>query len=197
MTDKKKKQILRYTDEELSLIKSLFAENEELLKALRKVFLQMPLNVIETTMVASYFGGNKKALALISKTFKPELDPEAPFHQLIDLWMSIDVKDKSFDDLVSTFKARQLLIDLLEQQLRELDGIANKSGFGPRKIELSSLTVLPKVNAEYSNFYPNLIARNTLINHVEIQLTQLLNLAGRKDETSEDTIKRLQQDSTK
>ena len=45
--------------------------------------------------------------------------------------------------------------------------------------------------------YVNLTVRNTLIIHVEQQLDQIRMLAGKKDETPEETIKRLQMDSTK
>ena len=43
----KKEQTMRYTDEELDLIKSTFKDNLPLLKAIRKIFLQMRISESE------------------------------------------------------------------------------------------------------------------------------------------------------
>jgi hypothetical protein len=45
--------------------------------------------------------------------------------------------------------------------------------------------------------YSDLLARNTLIAHVEMQLQGLFVLAGKKNETPEETVARLQKDSSK
>ncbi len=104
---------MRITDAELGLIKATFADNDILLKLLRKIFL-------------------------------PELDTTAPIGQNFDLWMTVKI-----DDL----PPEQALI--------------------------------------------NLKARNTVIQHLEMCLQQLQILAGRKDETAEQTRERLARDSSK
>lgn len=190
----KKKQVIRYNEKELELIK-VFADNDDLLKAIRKVFLQMPLSPLEASSIAMTFAGKPEILALVSKTFKPELDGDAPLHQLIDLWCSVDVKDKDVLTLDYTFKSRQLLINLLNQQLEELEAIANKKSF-ERKIVLAELVGYSQ-DSEPVAYATNLIARNTLITHTDAQLTQLSILAGKKDETPEETIARLSKDSTR
>jgi hypothetical protein len=106
-------QEMRITDEELRLIKNTFAENDDLLKLLRKVFL-------------------------------PELNAKAPLGQQIDLYMTIPVDNMTME---------QALV--------------------------------------------NLKARNTLINHVEMQLLMLKSLAGLKEETVSETKERLKKDSSK
>ena len=45
--------------------------------------------------------------------------------------------------------------------------------------------------------YVELFARNTLVSHVEQMLNQLLVLAGKKEETVEETQERLAKNSTK
>lgn len=104
---------MRLTEEELSTIKALFADNEPALKMLRKIFL-------------------------------PEVSADAPLGQNIDLWMSVNVDNMSATDAVINIKAR-----------------------------------------------------NTVIGHVENCLLQLSALAGRKDETTEQTMERLQANSNK
>lgn len=104
---------MRISDDELALIKALFADNPGALKLLRKVFL-------------------------------PEITFTAPLGQQVDLWMTLKIEDLS---------PEQALI--------------------------------------------NLKARNTVIQHVEGCLMQLNSLAGMKEESVEDTKKRLAKNSTK
>jgi hypothetical protein len=186
----KKKQTMRFSDKELSLIKNTFSDNDDLLQMMRKVFLQMGLTEAEEKIVMVTFKGKKELLKLMQKVFLPTLDPESPRHQLIDLWMSIDIKDKPVHELRPVFEARQLLITLLEQQLEEFEG-----NVAVDRIEISGLTDLFDEEAE--SFYVNLMARNSLITHVEQMLSQLEVLAGRKEESVEETLERLQQDSAK
>jgi hypothetical protein len=107
------KQEMRISDDELSLIKNTFADNDQLLKLLRKVFL-------------------------------PEITASAPLGQNIDLWMTLKIDD------------------------------------------------LPPEQAII-----NLKARNTVIQHIEMQLQMLSVLAGRKDESVEVTKERLKKNSSK
>lgn len=84
---------MRFTEEELALIRSTFKGNEKLLKVLRKVFL-------------------------------PEIDPDAPLGQLIDLWMSVPVKEMAPHEAQINILARNSLIMHIEQQLIQLNILA-------------------------------------------------------------------------
>ena len=68
------KQILRYSTEELDLIKSVFADNDNALKALQKVILQLPLNVVELATLEGW-KGNKPLKNLLRKCFLPQTFP--------------------------------------------------------------------------------------------------------------------------
>lgn len=86
---------MRFTPEELALLKGAFADNDALLMVLRKVFL-------------------------------PELDPVAPIGQLIDLWMTVDVRTMNPEQAQVLILARQQLIGHLEQQLMQIQILANQ-----------------------------------------------------------------------
>lgn len=103
----------RITDEDLAVIKGLFADNESALKLMRKIFL-------------------------------PEIDVTAPLGQVVDMWMPVEIDDVT---------PEQALV--------------------------------------------NIKARKTLIVHIETCLMQLRNMAGTKDETVEQTKKKLAQNSSK
>lgn len=99
-------QQMRFTGDELALIKSVF-KDEKVLKVLRKVFL-------------------------------PEIDPNAPLGQVIDLWMTIDVRSLDPDQALIKMIARNELISHLEQQLMQLKVLANQDTVSPlQKDEIS------------------------------------------------------------
>jgi len=85
----------RYTDAEMSLLKMTFAENDMLIKLLRKIFL-------------------------------PELTPDAPIGQNIDLWMTIKVDELSPEEALINLKARNSLIQHLEVCLNTIKILAGQ-----------------------------------------------------------------------
>jgi len=86
-------QQMRFTEEELKIIRDTFKGNDRLLKLLRKVFL-------------------------------PELDPDAPLGEMIDIWMSVPVREMSPEDARVNILARNSLIMHLEYQLGQLKVLA-------------------------------------------------------------------------
>ncbi len=81
---------------------------------------QMRITPEEQDMIKRAFGNNEPLIRLLRKIFLPELDPKAPIGQMIDLWMTIDVKDMSPEDALVNIKARNTLITHLDQQLMTL-----------------------------------------------------------------------------
>jgi hypothetical protein len=186
----KKKRTMRYTDAELDIIKQTFAENDDLLIAIRKHFLQMPLELQEQHML-NKLRENEAAMAVLRKTYLPTLDGNAPISQLIDLWMTVDLKDKSPEQAYPHLEARELLVTYLNQQLTFLE---SEEVLGEEEIQFEKLSGAVGKGAEQA--YIDLVARNTLVSHNEQQLQMLSILAGRKEETVEETQKRLRRDSS-
>ena len=84
---------MRISDEELSLLKATFSENDKLLKLLRKLFL-------------------------------PEITADAPIGQNIDLWMTINLENKTPEQAIIDLKARNSLIGHIESQLVQIKMLA-------------------------------------------------------------------------
>ena len=180
---------MRYDDKELSLIKATFADNEELLLVLRKVFLQMELTEGDIKRLAP-ITKSKQALALLRKAYAPSLELEAPYGQLIDLWMTVDTKELTPEQTTLALLVRKQMHTHLEVGLDRLadpkiaivGGIANYT---------------PDFSVSDEERYVAYVARNSLISHTEQRLQELSFLAGKKDETVEETLKRLQKNSAK
>lgn len=174
---------MRFDDKELLLIKSTFAENDGLLKQIRKHFLQE-----ETSK--EVMGLSKDAKAVLRKAFLPTIDTDAPIHQVVDLWLTLDLKEKSPEQLQEHAFVRQKLIKYLDDRLTVLEGKKVKD-----EIDFNTLNIIDGKSA--LDVFINLNVRSILLMHVEQQLSQLEILGGTKEETPEQMKKRLLQDSAK
>jgi len=180
---------MRYDDKELSLIKATFADNEPMLFTLRKVFLQADLSTEEIKQLEG-ISKSPQALELLRKAYSPGLEMDAPFSQMIDLWMTVDTKDLDPTQAVLALKVRAELDTLLEAGLLRL---ANPKAKGTRNI----VDYKPNFEANEEDQYVTYVSRNSLITHTEQRLQELSFLAGKKSETVEETIARLHKDSNK
>ena len=180
----KKKQFMRYTEEELNLIKKTFCDNDELLKIVRKVMLQMPLSTLEEKIRKDTF--NPEMMAVMRKSFLPELDGEAPLNQVVDLWLTVQLADKLPEQALPIIQARKIVIDYIGQQLAVLSGASEDICF----IRLKELVSLGNA----FDVYTNLLARNTIIQHVENQLAMELKVLSQRKEGETEKIAK---DSTK
>lgn len=85
---------MRITEEEISLIKKTFKDNDKLLKLLRKIFL-------------------------------PEINADAPLNENIDLWLTVPIEQIPPENAVTQILARNQVIKHIEMQLFQLDLLAN------------------------------------------------------------------------
>jgi hypothetical protein len=185
--DNKKKQSFRYSDEEMDIIKRTFAENEDLLKSMRKVILQMPLDAKDLSALQVNLIGNKSAMGVVRKTFVPELDGNAPLGQQIDLFLTIGLKDMMPDVAAIHLESIKKWRDYLDQQLNVMEsGEYGKT----QAIKFKDFEEFgKKLNTD---IYIDMLARNTIVNSTDQQLMQLLVLAGRKEDTVEKTKEKLE-----
>jgi hypothetical protein len=181
-----KKQTKRYTDEELATIKNTFNENDSLLKAIRKVFLQSPLNALDLSNLEII--KKEGILKILRKTFLPTIDVEAPLNQIIDLWMTIDLKDRNLEESYMLFQSRDKLIKYLDQQIKVLEGSKKET------IKFKSLSYAKRKTPDQA--YIDYDVRNRIILHTEMMLQQL-EILSLPEETEEEKKERQLKDSAK
>jgi hypothetical protein len=87
---------------------------------------QMRFTEDELRLIQETFKNNEKLLKVMRKVFLPELDPDAPLGQVIDLWVSIPLKEMNPQDAMVNMLARNQLIMHVEQQLMQLQSLANR-----------------------------------------------------------------------
>ena len=103
---------------------------------------QMRFTEDELELIRNTFKGNDKLLKLMRKVFLPEIDPDAPLGQIIDLWMTVPVKEMKPEDALVNILARNQLISHIERQLIQLDILANNP-----KLTLEDITKKQKQNS--------------------------------------------------
>lgn len=183
----------RITDASLALLKATFADNEPLLMAMRRLFLQLPLTISDVDTLKANFKGEGDLKALLSDMFNPQIRGDEPFNQVIDLWMTLEVKDKDSESVLLQIKAKKTAIDFIVQQLNKLFDLSLDE-----TIKLKSLIDFDNIVDCYaSDVHARVMARNFIVQHVEQQLSGISMLSGTKTETVEQTIARLEKNSTK
>ena len=183
-----KEQTMRFSDVEMGIIKNTFSENGVLIKAIRKVMFDAKLDENETEAIKN-FRENTHGMTVLEKTMLPWIDPSAPLHQIVDLYMNIDTKEKGVLGAYPLIIARDVVVDYLQDRL---DVLAGK-----REAGMFTLSELLNRNVEMETRFSNLSARNTLLVHIDSQLVQLQLLAGLKSESVEQTKTRLAKNSNK
>ncbi len=79
----------------------------------------------EIEILKGMFKDNDKLLKVIRKIFLPEVTPDAPLGENIDLWMTTPIKDMSPEQALINITARNHLITHVEQSLMQLKILAN------------------------------------------------------------------------
>lgn len=189
MANQKTKPKMRYENNELGIIKSTFSENPAILLALRKVFFQAKLTKADLETLKP-IRENKAVQELVRKTYLPEIELDTPIGQVIDLWLTVDSKDKTPIESTLALKVRSRLMELIEAGLARLE--TDKTEPTQKIIDFK-----PDFNLSDEDLYIEWTARNGVITHSEFQLSQISVLAERKDETPEETKKRIAMNSTR
>jgi hypothetical protein len=188
------KQTMRFSSDEVDLMRSNLHENDTLLKIVRKRLLQIPLSESEESLLKKTIPEGSDLARLIKKTVHPTLDGDAPFFQMIDLYLNTDVKEKPEELAIINILAREKMTKYFDEVF------ANFYDFSVTyDIKFKSFTdnVEERAKGDTTDLCADFLARNTILNHVDFQLSQLLILAGTKKETTEEKDDRLKKKSTK
>jgi hypothetical protein len=181
--EKKYTKGMMYSDSELSLIENTFKDNKELTKSLRKVFWAVDLLDADIRQLQKL---TPEVFHLLKKTVKPELDIDLPLGQTLDLYMTVDFKEKSLEEMERAVEIRQTLISLIDRGIERLKRL---TPIGDNDIVEFQGGNLGK------DYIVNLIARNTLIMHIDTCLTSLALLANQAPETPEELKKKAKKNS--
>jgi len=185
-----KDQYFIYSEAELSLIRNTFAENDELLYAIRNVLLQFPLSDGQKAILSSQM--NENILNVLKKRLLPTLAGDFPLGQLPSLLTTLteDLKVLNAKEMQDKFESKQLEIMYLTQRFEVLET-------GAELEECIGLEDMANIFDLEEDTYVNISAYLFLLGYIDPMLGMIKNIAGQKDETPEEQKKRLTRDSSK
>lgn len=94
---------------------------------------QMRITPTELGILKNTFKGQEELLRLMRKLFLPELDPFVPLGQNIDLWMTVKIDSMSPEEAIINIKARNALIQHLDQVLMSIKTLAETADETPEE----------------------------------------------------------------
>jgi hypothetical protein len=80
----------------------------------------------EIKLIKSAFQNNDPLLKVLRKVFLPDVDFNAPFSQVVDMWTSLPLDQMAPQDREVSILSRIKLINHLEMQLAQLRYLANE-----------------------------------------------------------------------
>lgn len=189
MSEKNLATKLRYTDQELGIIKNSFAGHIDLMVLFRKFLLQGDMSEEEQKMLDG-FVSSQSVKDILAKAINPKLDKLAPPFQTVDLFSNLNFEPTPYEHANHVFKGRNFAVRYLDERFLVLNGGDVDGG-----IDFDSL-VIPVEDKEQTMI--NILARNFLLSHIDTQLfNSLMIIAGEKEETPEQQKKRLTMNSSK
>ena len=160
----------RITDADCEIL-SIFKGAEELVFVFKNLLLGFEMTDKDRYIIEDRLD-NDEVKRVIRKFLLPELGPEIPLGQNIDLWMTNDIASSDKENFELNYKVKKLMIGMIETSLARLDD-PSKEG-----VDLS-----PKKDLAF------LKARIGYINHVTTVLQDIIMSAHRSSESSDDTSK--------
>lgn len=182
-----KKRPLSSNEAEIAFIKSTFAENEYLLKAIRALFLGFRITDGDAKLIKSVFANPAAKTALRRKMY-PESSATDEIGETADFWFGTETEiiGKDPETIRQVIVSKQLTLEHFDRAFALLD---DPSG---EKVDLTF-----DVACDSDKFGIKLLARNKYVRSVETALMIMKVIAGTKDETPEQAKQRLLKDSTK
>lgn len=178
------KRQMRFTSNELDLLHRLFHENDVLLKAIRKAFLQFEISDSEKDLLKKTFL-SKDAFDVLEKVFNPKLDGDAPILQLVDMWLNVEIKDKDTGTALPFIIARKMMCEYIDEFFETLK--INDWGGGSEVF--ADYTKIDFESEDPADIHAKILARNNLLAHCEAQLNQIIILAKMGKPVDEAKIK--------
>ena len=182
------KQESRCSEEQLDILKGAIAENELVISAIRKIFLENELTENEEKALDLAVRKKPAVQEVLRRHYCPKLVVDAPVGQVQDRLATIPVADLAPEIAILQAEGVERAEECLEAHLEEM--FTGKPG-------VSYKTLYNREEEDFYSRYIGLFARHKYIVDAERLTHHLQLLAGQKSETPEQTMERLRKNSAK
>lgn len=178
---------LMYTQKDIDLLKSVFADNDILMSAIRKLFFGVDISEYEQALIKDSFE-NPEIVDVFRKRVYGLNNFNTPIGQLSDFWLGAETQvfGASRDTIYQVYESKKMVFGMFEKAFKLLTNLDGE------KVDITSF---PDTTKDPLQVW--LIARNLYMKAVETALLNIKTVAGAKEESAEEAIKRLTKDSNK
>lgn len=182
-----KDQTIRYSKDEIALIKQLLGSRVDVVQVLRKHFFQFEITAEEKTFLQSL---SPDVLAILEKVLLPTLSPDVPLTLEANPYSTLATIDQFYPDLAYVhIAANDILVTFFEQQF---DALTKES---PQTIILALLPQPLGIDQREQRII-NVMAYNKIVPLIDGRLNVLNYYNNLKEETEAEQAARLAKDST-
>lgn len=184
MAEKKPTQ----ADSDNEIIKGVFAENDELLFTMRKLFFGAELTAGEKELIKNTFK-DKAIVDVFQRKLYSKENYSTEIGHVSDFWIGAETQifGSSRDTIYQTIKSKEMILENFEKALALL---SNPDG---ERADISTM----KMSLEADPLGVGLLVRILYMKAIESALHNVKTIGGLKTETVEETMKRLLKDSSK
>lgn len=177
-----------YNEAEISLIKQSFAENDSLLKLMRKLFFGYELTEEEAKLIKATFK-SKELVEIVRRKIYGKVNVDGQIGAANDFWLGAEsqIFGAQRDTIIQTVESKSKVLAMFERAMEllvEPNGEKVSIAYDPASLESDPLQT-------------GLIARNLYIKALETALFTIKSIAGQKSESLDDTLKRIKKDSAR
>lgn len=184
MADKKPTQV----DSDNEIIKGVFAENDELLFTMRKLFFGAEITIEEKQLIKNTFQ-NKAVVDVFQRKLYSKENYGTEIGHVSDFWLGAETQifGASRDTIHQAVRAKETILESFEKAIALL---SNPDG---ERVDVNKM----KMSLEADPLAVGLLVRILYMKAIESALHSVKTIAGLKSETVEETTKRLLKDSSK
>lgn len=184
--DTTKEKTSRFDDAEYGIMKSLFKDTDELLYLIRKIFLFGGLSENEVKQAEVF--KKDDVFNVLKKVFIPEIIETDPYNNVMDTWLTLDLKDKMPEEIEVNIQARQRTNKMMDEAVDRLKN--------PPTEKITVLEFIVEQHEDDEN-HTALLARNNFISGVSYQLSNLKIMSKKQNDTNEEILKKLKKNSSR
>lgn len=166
----------RITEGEKNTLKTVFSDDVQAYKILRDVMFGFTIEEGEKNAVSNF----KIIKPLLRKIFIPETKKDIAIGQNFDLWQTQDIKVASDENFETIYRAKEILLEMLEAGLKRLDDPDSNS-----------------VDISIKKDLPSLIARNSYISYVDSQIRFIIQFVNMDSLSPEERLRMMSMNSSK
>lgn len=188
---------LRIREDDWEAMRSIFKDNEPLVKLLRKIFYHQTLSSEDTKSLQASLKGKNSTLPVFEKLFQPRLTTDEPLGNAGSRWIDRKFGDYLAQEMRPFILGRQKSINWVQKGLDRIEDIMDggKGKTAEHEVDLDFTRDYEELSAE--DIKMEIVAMQDHTAHIELCLSTLNVMVNIEKPTTEEAKKIMAKNSSK